>query len=86
MFLAGLALFTFASLLCGLAMEPWQLIAARFLQGVGGALASAVILGMIVTMFPSPREQAKAIARLLVRRLGRRVDRPAAGRRAHRSC
>jgi EmrB/QacA subfamily drug resistance transporter len=61
-FLAGLALFTFASLLCGLAMEPWQLIAARFLQGVGGALASAVILGMIVTMFSSPREQAKAIA------------------------
>jgi MFS family permease len=61
-FLAGLALFTFASLLCGLAMEPWQLIAARFLQGVGGALGSAVILGMIVTMFPQPREQAKAIA------------------------
>ena len=60
-FLAGLALFTFASLLCGLAMESWQLIAARFLQGVGGALGSAVILGMIVTMFPSPREQAKAI-------------------------
>src|SRR5687768_14116791 len=61
-FLAGLALFTFASLLCGLATEPWQLIAARFLQGVGGALGSAVILGMIVTMFPQPREQAKAIA------------------------
>ncbi len=60
-FLAGLALFTFASLLCGLAMEPWQLIAARFFQGVGGALSSAVILGMIVTMFPSGREQAKAI-------------------------
>ena len=35
--------------------------AARFAQGVGGALASAVILGMIVTMFPEPREQAKAI-------------------------
>jgi MFS family permease len=38
-----------------------MLIAARFVQGVGGALASAVILGMIVTMFPEPREQAKAI-------------------------
>jgi MFS family permease len=37
------------------------LIAARFLQGVGGALSSAVILGMIVTMFPEPREPAKAI-------------------------
>ncbi|RKQ86597.1 EmrB/QacA subfamily drug resistance transporter [Solirubrobacter pauli] len=61
-FLAGLALFTFASLLCGLAETPGQLIAARFLQGVGGALGSAVILGMIVTMFPQPGEQAKAIA------------------------
>ena len=38
-----------------------MLIAARFIQGVGGALTSAVILGMIVTMFPEPREQAKAI-------------------------
>ena len=36
-------------------------MAARFVQGVGGALTSAVILGMIVTMFPEPREQAKAI-------------------------
>jgi EmrB/QacA subfamily drug resistance transporter len=61
-FLAGLALFTFASLLCGLAAESWQLVAARFVQGVGGALASAVILGMIVTMFPEAREQARAIA------------------------
>src|SRR6202011_5529433 len=38
-----------------------RLVAARFVQGVGGALTSAVILGMIVTMFPEPREQAKAI-------------------------
>ena len=38
-----------------------MLIAARFVQGVGGALGSAVILGMIVTMFPQPGEQAKAI-------------------------
>src|SRR3954449_13147339 len=60
-FLAGLALFTFASFLCGLAMSPALLIAARFVQGVGGALASAVILGMVVTMFPEPREQAKAM-------------------------
>ena len=41
--------------------EPGMLIGARFVQGVGGALTSAVILGMIVTMFPEPREQAKAI-------------------------
>ena len=38
-----------------------MLIGARFVQGIGGALASAVILGMIVTMFPEPAEQAKAI-------------------------
>ena len=60
-FLAGLALFTAASLACGLAGSQATLIAARFLQGVGGALASAVILGMIVTMYSEPREQAKAI-------------------------
>ncbi len=61
MFLAGLALFTLASLLCGLAASQEVLIGARFLQGLGGAMTSAVILGMIVTMFPEPREQAKAI-------------------------
>jgi EmrB/QacA subfamily drug resistance transporter len=60
-FLIGLAVFTAASLLCALAQSQGMLIAARFVQGVGGALASAVILGMIVTMFPSPRDQAKAI-------------------------
>jgi EmrB/QacA subfamily drug resistance transporter len=61
MFLAGLTVFTVASLVCGLAQSQWVLIAARFVQGVGGAMTSAVILGMIVTMFPEPREQAKAI-------------------------
>ena len=61
MFLSGLVLFTLASLLCGLATSQGLLIGARFLQGVGGAMTSAVILGMIVTMFPEPREQAKAI-------------------------
>jgi EmrB/QacA subfamily drug resistance transporter len=60
-FLAGLGLFTGASLLCGLAQSQELLVGARFLQGIGGALTSAVILGMIVTMFPDPREQAKAI-------------------------
>ena len=43
------------------AQTQGMLIAARFVQGVGGAFASAVVLGMIVTMFPEPREQAKAI-------------------------
>jgi EmrB/QacA subfamily drug resistance transporter len=60
-FLGGLVLFTVASLACGLAQTQTVLVAARFVQGVGGAMTSAVILGMIVTMFPEPREQAKAI-------------------------
>jgi len=60
-FLAGLAIFTAASLLCAVSQSQEMLIAARFIQGGGGALASAVTLGMIVTMFPEPREQAKAI-------------------------
>jgi EmrB/QacA subfamily drug resistance transporter len=60
-FLAGLAVFTSASLVCGLASSQALLIGARFVQGVGGAMTSAVILGMIVTMFPKPADQAKAI-------------------------
>ena len=60
-FLTGLAVFTGASLLCALSQTQGMLIAARFIQGAGGAIGSAVILGMIVTMFPEPREQAKAI-------------------------
>jgi EmrB/QacA subfamily drug resistance transporter len=60
-FLAGLGVFTAASLVCGLAPSQDVLIGARFVQGVGGAMTSAVVLGMIVTMFPEPREQAKAI-------------------------
>ena len=60
-FLFGLSVFTAASALCGLADSQGLLIAARFVQGVGGAMTSAVILGMIVTMFSSPADQAKAI-------------------------
>jgi EmrB/QacA subfamily drug resistance transporter len=60
-FLTGLALFTAASVLCALAQSQGMLIGARFVQGIAGALTSAVILGMIVMMFPEPREQAKAI-------------------------
>src|ERR671916_292816 len=60
-FLVGLGVFTVASLLCGFAQSQGMLVGARFLQGAGGAMTSAVILGMIVTMFPEPREQAKAI-------------------------
>jgi EmrB/QacA subfamily drug resistance transporter len=60
-FLAGLALFTIASIVCGASQTQGMLVAGRFVQGIGGAMTSAVILGMIVTMFPEPREQAKAI-------------------------
>jgi EmrB/QacA subfamily drug resistance transporter len=60
-FMAGLGVFTVASLLCGAAQSQEVLVASRFVQGVGGAMTSAVVLGMIVTMFPEPREQAKAI-------------------------
>lgn len=60
-FLLGLGIFTVASLLCAASQNQEMLIAARFIQGLGGALASAVILGMIVTMFPEPSAQAKAI-------------------------
>jgi EmrB/QacA subfamily drug resistance transporter len=59
--MAGLGVFTLASLLCGVAWSQETLVAARFIQGVGGAMTSAVILGMIFTMFPEPREQARAI-------------------------
>ena len=54
-----------------------MLIGARFIQGVGGAMTSAVILGMIVTMFPEPRGAGESDRRLRLRRLGRRLDRPA---------
>jgi EmrB/QacA subfamily drug resistance transporter len=60
-FLIGLTVFTLASAACGLAADQRTLVVARFVQGAGGALTSAVVLGMIVTMFPEPREQAKAI-------------------------
>jgi len=60
-FLVGLAIFTTASLVCALSQSQEMLIGARFVQGIGGAMSSAVILGMIVTMFPQPAAQAKAI-------------------------
>jgi MFS family permease len=56
-----MAIFVAASLLCAVAQSQEMLIGARFVQGIGGALTSAVVLGMIVTMFPKPGEQAKAI-------------------------
>ncbi|MGH3206496.1 MAG: MFS transporter [Trebonia sp.] len=61
MFLAGIAVFVAASLACGLAAGPGMLIAARFVQGAGAAMASAVTLGMIVRLFDEPAEQGRAI-------------------------
>ena len=60
-FLTGLVLFTVASVLCGVANSQALLIVARLLQGVGGAVASSVILAIIVTEFPGRAEQAKAM-------------------------
>ncbi len=60
-FLSGLVLFTAASVLCGIADSQGLLIGARLLQGVGGAVASSVILAIIVTEFPEKKEQAKAM-------------------------
>ncbi len=60
-FLSGVLLFTLASAVCGLAQDQAVLIAARFVQGAGGALSVSVILAIIVTEFPHPLERAKAM-------------------------
>lgn len=62
MFIAGTAVFTAASVVAGLAGSPAVLIAARFGQGVGSAMAAAVSLGILVTLFTEPRQRARAIA------------------------
>ncbi len=61
LFLLGLILFTFASLLCGFASTQWFLIVARALQGVGGAIVSAVSLSLMMNLFTEPGERAKAM-------------------------
>jgi len=60
-FVIGLVVFTVASALCGLAWRADVLVAARFVQGLGGAMASSVILAMIVTTFEDARERARAL-------------------------
>nr|WP_264081243.1 MFS transporter [Streptomyces spectabilis] len=62
MFVTGIGVFTLASVLAGAATSPATLIAARFLQGLGGAMSSAVSLGILITLFTEPRERARAIA------------------------
>ena len=61
LFLAGIVVFTLASLVCGLSTTQWMLVAARAVQGVGGATASAVSLGLMMTLFTSPGDRAKAM-------------------------
>ena len=61
-FLTGIAVFTIASLVGGFATSGWFLLAARALQGVGGALAAPSSLALLATMFPEARERMRAIA------------------------
>jgi EmrB/QacA subfamily drug resistance transporter len=61
MFLAGITLFTLASMACGFSSTQAMLIAARAIQGVGGAVVSAVSLSLIMSMFTEPGERAKAM-------------------------
>ncbi|MFI6221834.1 DHA2 family efflux MFS transporter permease subunit [Nocardia salmonicida] len=61
MFVTGTVVFTAASVLAGVATTPAVLIAARFLQGVGSAIAASVVLGILVTIFTEPRQRATAI-------------------------
>ena len=61
LFLMGLTLFTLASLVCGVAGTQTALIAARAVQGIGGAVLTAVALALITSLFPQPEERAKAM-------------------------
>ena len=61
-FLAGLVIFTAASLLCGIAPSSGFLVGARFLQGIGAAAQASVILAIIITEFPQPVERARAMS------------------------
>ncbi len=60
-FIFGMALFTFASLLCGLAGSQAMLVAARALQGIGGAIIAPAALSIIITTFRDPAEKARAM-------------------------
>jgi len=62
MFLSGVVMFTLASVACGLAGDQVVLIVARFVQGLGGAVASAAVLALLVTDFPEPSERAIAMS------------------------
>jgi EmrB/QacA subfamily drug resistance transporter len=69
-FLVGVALFTVASVACGIADTQGLLIGARFVQGLGAALSSSVILAIIVADFPLPGERAKAMSSYIIVAVG----------------
>lgn len=61
-FLLGVSVFTLASIACGFAPDAFTLVVARFVQGIGAAAASSVILAIIATEFPRPEDRAKAMS------------------------
>src|SRR5688572_18704399 len=61
LFLLGITLFTFASLACGLSNSQWLLVAARAVQGLGGAVVTAIALSLIMNLFTEPADRAKAM-------------------------
>src|SRR5213076_501387 len=61
LFLAGITLFTLASVACGVSSSQFVLVAARAVQGLGGALVSAIALSLIMNIFSEPGERAKAM-------------------------
>jgi MFS family permease len=83
LFLVGIALFTAASLACGLSTTQGMPLGARAIQGFGGAVVSAVALSLIMTLFTEPGDRAKAMGVFRVRRGGRRDRRRAARRDPH---
>ena len=86
MFMAGLVVFTLASLACGLATTQWFLVAARSVQGLGGAVASAVSLSLMMGLFTEPADRfnfliaANAAAKSSVFNSGEKIWRARSGR------
>ena len=84
LFLAGIALFTLASAVCGLATSQELLVGARAVQGLGAAVVSAVALSLMMTLFTEPAERAKAMGIFGFVASGGGSHRRAARRRYHR--
>ena len=82
LFLLGIALFTLASLACGLANSQWLLIVARAVQGLGGAVVSAIALSLIIDLFTEDGRAREGDGRLRLRLRRRRQPRRARRRRA----